>query len=321
MTLLLRSPSSTTSTASSKLRWMRPIVTAPLCLTCHGAAASQSAELRAALQRAYPQDAALGYAAFESMYRGEETSDGEIELSTGEVSDVRKMLAIAKTLDFVDAERVGMIGFSHGGCITTKTMIAEFETNGPGSLDAVVNVFGPSNFVDVHALWQWRVDNVCPNPLFAELCAASQANIAFLEGVMGGAPDETPAAYAQHGTVRLASRIDAVDSPYLLLHGVQDLVVPVVNNCELAAALEGVEAWHFDAGGSLTTARPGKGIFSNPGDCAGIDNGWKNTAAPTTTYGDRTFIVYDNAAHDASQNQGVEFFSRATVFLGERLDP
>lgn len=44
------------------LRWMRPIVTAPLCLTCHGAPEAQPAELRAALQRAYPRDAATGYA-------------------------------------------------------------------------------------------------------------------------------------------------------------------------------------------------------------------------------------------------------------------
>ena len=53
---------SASSGGSSTLRWMRPIVTAPLCLTCHGAPEAQSAELLAALQRAYPRDAATGYA-------------------------------------------------------------------------------------------------------------------------------------------------------------------------------------------------------------------------------------------------------------------
>lgn len=48
-----------------RLRWMRPIVTAPLCLTCHGAPESQPPELRAALREAYPRDAATGYAAGE----------------------------------------------------------------------------------------------------------------------------------------------------------------------------------------------------------------------------------------------------------------
>lgn len=47
---------------ATRLRWMRPIMTGPMCLTCHGPAESQSAELRAALQREYPQDAAVGYA-------------------------------------------------------------------------------------------------------------------------------------------------------------------------------------------------------------------------------------------------------------------
>lgn len=43
-------------------RYMRAIVTGPLCLACHGAPEQQSAELRAALDKAYPHDAATGYA-------------------------------------------------------------------------------------------------------------------------------------------------------------------------------------------------------------------------------------------------------------------
>jgi hypothetical protein len=43
-------------------RYMRAIVTGPLCLACHGAPEQQSPELRAALGKAYPHDAATGYA-------------------------------------------------------------------------------------------------------------------------------------------------------------------------------------------------------------------------------------------------------------------
>lgn len=43
-------------------RYMRAIVTGPLCLACHGATEQQSPELRAALGKAYPHDAATGYA-------------------------------------------------------------------------------------------------------------------------------------------------------------------------------------------------------------------------------------------------------------------
>jgi SOUL heme-binding protein/Protein of unknown function (DUF3365) len=47
---------------ATRLRWMRPIMTGALCVTCHGAVESQSPGLRAALRREYPQDAAVGYA-------------------------------------------------------------------------------------------------------------------------------------------------------------------------------------------------------------------------------------------------------------------
>jgi Protein of unknown function (DUF3365) len=47
------------------MRYMKPIMTGPLCLTCHGEVASQPAALREALMREYPHDAATGYAANE----------------------------------------------------------------------------------------------------------------------------------------------------------------------------------------------------------------------------------------------------------------
>lgn len=43
-------------------RYVRAIVTGPLCLACHGAREQQSEELQAALAQAYPHDAATGYA-------------------------------------------------------------------------------------------------------------------------------------------------------------------------------------------------------------------------------------------------------------------
>jgi hypothetical protein len=51
--------------AGKSMRYMKPIVTGPLCLTCHGDVAAQPAALRAALLRDYPHDEATGYAAGE----------------------------------------------------------------------------------------------------------------------------------------------------------------------------------------------------------------------------------------------------------------
>ncbi|MBM4220972.1 MAG: DUF3365 domain-containing protein, partial [Gammaproteobacteria bacterium] len=44
------------------LRYMQAIVVAPACLACHGPVEAQPPELRAALERDYPYDAATGYA-------------------------------------------------------------------------------------------------------------------------------------------------------------------------------------------------------------------------------------------------------------------
>lgn len=51
--------------AGRAIRYLKPIMTGPLCLTCHGAVAAQSPALRAALAREYPHDAATGYVAGE----------------------------------------------------------------------------------------------------------------------------------------------------------------------------------------------------------------------------------------------------------------
>jgi hypothetical protein len=51
--------------AGRATRYLKPIMTGPLCLTCHGAVATQPAALRAALAREYPHDTATGYAAGE----------------------------------------------------------------------------------------------------------------------------------------------------------------------------------------------------------------------------------------------------------------
>lgn len=51
--------------AGRAMRYMKPIMTGPLCLTCHGEVATQPAALRDALMREYPHDAATGYAANE----------------------------------------------------------------------------------------------------------------------------------------------------------------------------------------------------------------------------------------------------------------
>lgn len=72
---------------SARLRWMRPIVTGPLCLTCHGPAEAQPAALRAALRKSYPEDEASGYAAGE--LRGAFSVSRKLPPSRGNSAQVR----------------------------------------------------------------------------------------------------------------------------------------------------------------------------------------------------------------------------------------
>ena len=63
-----------------------------------------------------------GYVVLVSSFRGTRTtmgmSEGNKEGGRGEVTDVLNLLACAKTLPYVDGERIGMLGTSHGGWIT-----------------------------------------------------------------------------------------------------------------------------------------------------------------------------------------------------------
>lgn len=67
-----------------------------------------------------------GYVVLASTYRGESditgTSQGEIEVAKGEVSDVLNLLECGKKLSYVDPEKIVAIGFSHGGGITVQAI-------------------------------------------------------------------------------------------------------------------------------------------------------------------------------------------------------
>jgi len=84
-----------------------------------------------------------GFVVFASSYRGEDDSEGEIELAKGEVDDVLNLLELAKRYDFVDKERIGMVGFSHGGIIT---MLACERSN---EIDAAVEHFAPYDIQNI----------------------------------------------------------------------------------------------------------------------------------------------------------------------------
>ena len=66
---------------------------------------------------------ARGYVVFASSFRGEDQSDGKIEVALGEVDDVLaglNWLAQNATIQHIDLERVVLVGFSHGALISLQ---------------------------------------------------------------------------------------------------------------------------------------------------------------------------------------------------------
>ncbi|MEZ4255580.1 MAG: CocE/NonD family hydrolase [Polyangiales bacterium] len=253
--------------------------------------------------------ASKGYAAFESAYRGEGMSDGEIEFCKGEIYDVRRMLQIAKTLDYVDTTRVGMIGFSHGGCVSMRVLLAE-ETLHPGSILAVSNVFGPADMADVHRLWANELNDITLFFLHPRLTQGIQD----LEEQCGGKPDQVPAAYAERSPVTYAEEFKKFNTSIFIGHGVPDHIVPVSSNCRLASDIGGFDAWHFGFGDVITA--------SAPVNCGFPGLAWKGGAAPTSTFpAKRTIMIFDYADHDTGTLQGPLMLARANAHIDDKLSP
>lgn len=94
------------------------------------------------------QMAAKGWLAAMSTYRGEAISipnfaamsDGIIELCYGEVDDVLNLLSAVTALPGADAQKVLMLGYSHGSCITERAIERGAQVN------IAVSIDGPTDF-------------------------------------------------------------------------------------------------------------------------------------------------------------------------------
>ncbi len=63
-----------------------------------------------------------GFVAVLPQFRGEVGSEGHFEFSGGEVDDSLAALGYLKGLDYVDAGRIGMVGYSLGGLVTLNAL-------------------------------------------------------------------------------------------------------------------------------------------------------------------------------------------------------
>lgn len=219
-----------------------------------------------------------GWVYAESSYRGEDESDGEVEVCLGEVDDVLALLEIVRDRAYADASRVAMGGISHGGCITAMAVARD------APVQVAVDIAGPTDWAE---LWKHlsRSASTSTDPQPKATFGGLAARIA---RATGGTPAEKPAEYAMRSPLNHAAKISDWGNSFLLMHGADDTVVPVGQSCRLAEAIEGAKGFGVDHGGQQTREAP-------PG-CGGLD--WMTTGIPGPSYSEGPYLfVYQGMDH------------------------
>lgn len=158
--------------------------------------------------------ALLDYIVIAPSYRGEDGSEGEIEVAAGEVDDALNAAAVLRSLPEADPDSVAMMGTSHGGIITLLAIQRDH------SFAAAVCAYGVTN---TFTWYKYLVDNGfdVSDPLSVK--------------VYGRGPDDKPEAFRKRAPALYAHLIE---TPVLLLYGEEDSIVPPAQAEEMAAAMD-----------------------------------------------------------------------------------
>lgn len=143
-----------------------------------------------------------GFVVFSPSYRGEDGSQGVIEIAKGEVDDVLNVLPLLKKHARVNPERIGMMGASHGALISVLAASRNKEVK------AVVAAYGVMDIYKWHAYLK-RVGKL--------------GNDAITLRTYGPGPAERPQSFAIRNALSVVPQIDC---PVLLLQGSLDDIVP-----------------------------------------------------------------------------------------------
>lgn len=220
-----------------------------------------------------------GWVLAESSYRGEDGSDGRIEICQGEVDDVLAMLEVVRGQEYVDRQRVAMVGVSHGGCITARAV----QRGAP--VQVGVDIAGPSDWA---LLWDHLTTELERPSTSVPAKAIYQDLVVTLEKGVGGTPAQRPEEYASRSPIAEADKIAEADVPFLIMHGLTDTIVPAKQSCDFARAAGAFQAYRFDASGNLATQAPeGCDVLT-----------WRGPPNPMDTFNaDRYLFVYDGVDH------------------------
>jgi dipeptidyl aminopeptidase/acylaminoacyl peptidase len=148
--------------------------------------------------------AQAGFMVFASSYRGEDGSDGKVEVAKGEVDDVLAGLTWVKKHPRADANRIATLGTSHGALVglIAASRVPDFK--------ALVFAYGVS---DINAWYEYLVRT---NQLEDDQLTRD---------TYGNGPADRPESFAIRRGLNYVPRLPST-MPVLILQGAKDLTVP-----------------------------------------------------------------------------------------------
>jgi dipeptidyl aminopeptidase/acylaminoacyl peptidase len=163
--------------------------------------------------------AKAGFAVFAPSYRGEDGSEGVIEVAKGEVNDVLNGLEVFKKDSRLDPNRVAMMGTSHGA------LIGLLAVSRSDQFRALVFAYGVS---DIFAWWDYLV-------------ATNQVGTdALTKRIYGNGPTSRPESFRIRNGMGV---LEKVNVPVLILQGELDSIVPSSQAQALYDGLIKLEKW------------------------------------------------------------------------------
>jgi dipeptidyl aminopeptidase/acylaminoacyl peptidase len=143
-----------------------------------------------------------GFAVFAPSYRGEDGSQGTIEVAKGEVNDVLNGLEVFKQDSRLDLSRIALMGTSHGA------LIGLLAVSRSDQFKALVFAYGVS---DIFAWWDYLV-------------ATNQVGTdALTKRIYGTGPSSRPESFRIRNGM---NALETVNVPVLILQGELDTTVP-----------------------------------------------------------------------------------------------
>jgi dipeptidyl aminopeptidase/acylaminoacyl peptidase len=150
-----------------------------------------------------------------TQYRGNDGSEGSESYLDKDLNDVLNIMALTRSLPYVDSQRIGMLGFSRGAAVTYLLLKQQIDIK-------VACVMGcAADFVDAyHQLPHYKP---------------------FLEAMFHGAPDTAADEYIKRSPLYWPEKINV---PLLIIQGTDDMHVPIHQVHQLAEKLKALNKVH-----------------------------------------------------------------------------